>query len=111
MCAAALRLLSILHRPVCVCVCLHVLAAVVPSPAVRHPRRRVRLQERAVWRLRFSPGRFLCRLASDREHIQGLCLSLVSFYVCLAFCFLFVCVWSMGMAAPFFCGDAHGPKI
>lgn len=76
---------------VCLRVCMHVLAALVPSPAVRHPRRRVRLQERAVWRLRFSPGRFLCRLTSDRERIQGLCLSLVSFYVCLPIVF-YLCV-------------------
>ncbi len=95
MCAGALRLFSILTQPLCVCVCVRVcvcvLTAVVPSSAVRHPRGRVRLQERAVWRLRFSSGRFLSKPTSDWNHIQGLCLSRVSFYVCLIAIF-FSCV-------------------
>lgn len=55
----------------------------VPSLSVRHPSGCVRLQKRAVWRLWFSSGRFLCRLTSDWDHIQGLCWSLVSLCVYL----------------------------
>lgn len=88
MCAAALRLLSILHQPLHVCV--YMCAAVVPSPAVRYPCGRVRLQERALWRLWFSRGRFLCRLTSDWDHIQGPCSSLVVF-ICVFLFTVLVC--------------------
>uniref|UniRef100_A0A3Q3IXQ6 CMP/dCMP-type deaminase domain-containing protein n=1 Tax=Monopterus albus TaxID=43700 RepID=A0A3Q3IXQ6_MONAL len=73
MCAAALRLLSILSACVCVCVCVCLCVEcvnIVPSPCFRHPSGRVRLQERPVWRLWVSSGHFVCRLTSDWDRIQ-----------------------------------------
>lgn len=77
------RLTSLL---VCVCVCWD--SVVVPLPAVRHPRDRVWLQERAFRRLQLSPGCLLCRPASHGDPVQGQCLLLMSFWIPPA------CLWS-----------------
>lgn len=68
MCAAALRLLSILR----VCMCVYGGGCFCPSPALRHSLGCVRLQERALWRLWFCSGCFRCRFTSDWKHLSGL---------------------------------------
>lgn len=111
MCAAALRLLSILHQPLCVCMCvcmcwqllfLHQLSDI---PIVVYGCRNERFGG-SIQSWTFPLQTYLRPGAHSRSvFVSGV-------FLCLpTYCFLFVCVRSMRMAALFLCGDAHGSEI